>query len=85
MKCPVCESEMQSGGLITSSRGRFISWLPKDSFEENRSFMRALTDGKTIKVETKFFALMLSGQVKIPNAFYCEKCNKIVGIFDIEE
>ncbi len=79
MICPICGNEMESGGLITSTRAGAITWLPGDSFEKNRWPMIASLNGKVIKVQVKFFP----GQIKIPNAFYCERCNKVIGFFDI--
>ena len=81
MKCPVCDNEMQPGGLITGLRGGAVSWLPVDKYEKSRGPLRAQMNGKILMAENKFF----SGQRKIPNAFFCEKCNKIVGIFELDE
>ena len=27
--------------------------------------------------------IILLGQTKVPNAFFCKMCNKIVGVFDV--
>lgn len=78
MKCPVCESEMQEGGL--SANGRFVIWHSKEIFDKKR-FLGVLAEGKFLKSKFNFLTM----QSKIPNAFYCEKCNKVVGIFDVEE
>jgi hypothetical protein len=79
MNCPVCGGEMQRGGLVT--RVGFYSWLPADRIEINYSALSTLINGKALKGKTKF----LSQQTKIPSAFYCEKCKKVVGIFEVDE
>lgn len=76
MKCPYCQEEMEEGGLIVD--GVAPGWVPMEQF--NRKGMKRLmytglrTIGKTN---------ILLGQTKIPNAFFCKKCHKIVGVFDI--
>lgn len=77
MKCPICGCEMQDGGLIVNGIG--VLWFPKEQFEtssiKNLSFY---VGGKNIYSRSN----ILLGQTKIPNAFFCGSCKKIVGIFD---
>lgn len=76
MKCPICGAEMEAGGLIVD--GVAPGWVPMEEF--NRKGLKRLvyTGLRTIGE-----ANILLGQTKIPNAYFCKKCNKIVGIFDV--
>lgn len=76
MKCPICDKEMQEGGLIID--GVTPGWVPMEQFQKKgvKRFMHTglRTIGKTN---------ILLGQTKVSNAFFCKMCNKIVGVFDV--
>lgn len=76
MKCPYCGAEMEEGGLIVD--GVAPGWIPLKQF--NQKGMKRLVYSS---LRTIGKANILLGQTKIPNAFFCQECNKIVGIFDI--
>lgn len=76
MNCPLCNSEMQSGGLIID--GVAPGWVPMDEFQK-KGLKRIVHTGLRTIGKTS----ILFGQTKVPNAFFCEKCNKIIGIFDV--
>lgn len=76
MKCPICSHEMHEGGLIAD--GVAPAWVPMEQFQKKGLKRIVYTGGRTIG-KTNF----LLRQTKVPNAFFCEHCNKIVGIFDV--
>jgi len=76
MKCPICDNEMQEGGLIIN--GVSPSWVPKEQFQKKGMKRLVYTGVRTIGITN-----ILLGQTKVPNAYYCKCCNKIVGVFDI--
>ena len=73
MNCPVCGKEMVEGGLIGDARS--IDWYPKKEFEKKWYHSLVYRGGKNLGAS-------LSRRTKIPNAFYCSHCHKVVGIFD---
>ena len=77
MICPICASEMQQGGLIAD--GIFVSWFPQEEFEK-KNLLGIHFDGKILDGHSNY----ILKQTKVPNAFYCETCNKVVGIFELE-
>ena len=76
MRCPICGNEMEEGGLIVD--GVAPGWVPKEQFE--RKGLKRLVYTGLRSIGTTNIPL---GQTKIPNAFFCKNCNKIVGIFDV--
>lgn len=76
MKCPVCGKEMEEGGLILNDVAP--GWVPMEQFQRQGLKRLAYTGLRTIGRSN-----LLLGQTKVPNAFYCKNCNKIVGIFDV--
>lgn len=76
MKCPICNEEMQEGGIVAN--GVAVSWNNKDEFEKKRKFV--LKVGKRIGKPN-----YLLGITRIEEAYWCEKCNKVMGIFDVVE
>ena len=79
MKCPCCGNEMEKGGLVASGAAA-VSWHPLKEFEKKWFNALYYKEGKaigTFSFPTK--------EVKIPNAFYCGQCNKVVGVFDVIE
>ena len=76
MKCPMCNNEMQKGGLIID--GVAPGWVPMEQFEKKGVKRIMHTDLRTIGE-----ANILLGQTKVSNAFLCKHCNKIVGVFDV--
>lgn len=77
MKCPICSTEMEEGGLIVDCVNP--CWIPASQFGKKGLKRLVYNDIKRIGNTN-----VLLGQTKIPNAFFCETCNKIVGIFDIK-
>lgn len=75
MKCPICNNEMQEGGLIID--GVAPGWVPLEQFQK-KGLKRLLYTGLR-RIGT---ANILLRQTKVPNAFFCPNCNKVVGIFD---
>lgn len=76
MKCPICGVEMIEGGLIID--GVAPGWVPMEQFQKKGLDRIVHTGLRTIGKTSILF-----GQTKVPNAFLCKKCNKIVGVFDI--
>lgn len=76
VKCPICGNDMQPGGIIANDV--VVMWHPQAEFEKKGLRQLAFFDGKAIGQSS-----VLWGKTKIPNAHYCDKCNKIVGIFDV--
>ncbi len=78
MKCPVCNNEMKEGGLIID--GIAPCWVPMEQFQKKRlkrfMFKGALSIGEPD---------LLLKQTKVPNAYFCGYCYKIVGVFDITD
>ena len=78
MKCPICGEEMIAGGLI--SAGISVGWVPKDEFDKKGLRRISYQEWHSIGNSS-----ILLGQTKIPNAFLCKKCNKIIGVFDVRK
>ncbi|KPU42697.1 hypothetical protein OXPF_37510 [Oxobacter pfennigii] len=78
MNCPLCNCEMEEGGIITS--GVSAMWVPMEQFSKKGIRRLIYTNGRVIGKSNVVF-----GQTKISNAFFCEHCNKIVGIFDVNK
>jgi len=76
MKCPICDHEMQEGGLIID--GVAPGWVPMEQFQK-KGWKRIVYTGVRSIGETS----ILLGETKVPNAHFCAYCNKVVGIFDI--
>ena len=76
MKCPICGNEMSEGGLIVHCVNP--GWVPMEQFNKKGLNRLVYTNLRTIG-ETN----ILLNQTKIPNAWFCKNCNKIVGIFDV--
>lgn len=76
MKCPLCNNDMIEGGLITN--GVTVGWLPMEQFHK-----KGLTQIVHTGLRTVGKPNILLGQTKIPNAFFCKNCKKVVGIFDV--
>lgn len=77
MKCPECGGEMEKGGLAADSM--YIVWYPEETFKKN-SILRTFDIGKRIGTTS-----MLYSETTVPDAYYCEKCNIVTGVFKVEE
>lgn len=75
LKCPVCNAEMQLGGLVAN--GQWVLWYAETDYKKH-AFKRFF-----IKNHKKLGHPRWDGSTGIDNAFYCENCDKIIGIFDI--
>ena len=73
MKCPICGEEMLAGGLI--SAGISVGWVPKDEFDKKGLRRISYQEWHSIGNSS-----ILLGQTKIPNAFLCKNCNKIMNV-----
>lgn len=71
-RCPICNGELQEGGLVID--GISAAWVSKEQFYKKILFTGVHTIGKT-----NFWLR----QTKVPNAFFCENCDKVMGIFDV--
>lgn len=76
MNCPLCQGEMEEGGLIINCVDP--GWVPMEQFRK-RGLRRMLYTGLRSIGKTN----LLLGQTRVPNAFFCRRCNKIVGVFDV--
>lgn len=76
MNCPICNHEMQEGGLIID--GIAPGWVPLEQFNKKGVSRVIYTWLRTIGKSN-----IVLRQTKIPNAFYCKECNKVVGVFDV--
>ena len=79
MKCPICGFEMENGGIIADG-AVLVSWHPEREFEKKGLKSILYRDGKSIGQAKPLLRI-----VKIPNAWYCKDCNKVVGFFDVEK
>lgn len=77
MKCPICNNEMIEGGLVID--GVAPGWVPMEEFQKKGLKRIVHTGLRTIGKSSVLFS-----QTKVPNAFLCKNCNKIVGVFDIQ-
>lgn len=78
MNCPICGKTMEKGGIVTG--GVTAMWHPLSEFEKKKWRRIVYTDGKPIGKSS-----VLLNQTRIPNAYFCQSCNKIIGIFEIED
>lgn len=76
MNCPICGGVMEEGGLIINSV--MPGWVPMEQFKK-RGLRRLLYTGLRTIGKSNY----LLGQTRVDNAFYCPKCRKIVGLFDV--
>lgn len=74
MKCPICEGEMIEGGIIGNG-ALSIDWYPKGEFDKKWYTTLRYKGGKNLGAS-------MAKVTKIPNAWYCSRCNKVAGIFD---
>lgn len=77
MKCFLCGSEMEPGGIVAGSIS--VMWFPLSEFQKKGLKSLVYVNGKSIGSSN-----IIASETKIPNAHYCSKCNKIIGIFDIK-
>ena len=67
---------MLEGGLIVNCVSP--GWVPMDQFKR-KGIKRLMYTGLRTVGETN----ILLNQTKIPNAWFCRNCNKVVGLFDV--
>lgn len=70
MKCPICGGLMSQGGIVT---GLGALWFPMKEF--HKVLPRS---GKKIGRSNT-----LLDRTCLENCWYCDKCNKVMGIFDV--
>ena len=73
MKCPICNNEMQEG-VIASMRP--IKWIPLETYKKK---FRLSDKGEKYISNYNPITYCVA-----PNAYYCEDCDKVIGIFDIK-
>lgn len=78
MKCPICGKALEQGGIVTS--GVTAMWHSLSEFNKKKWQRVVYTDGKPIGKSS-----ILLSQTRIPNAWYCNSCNIVTGIFPVEE
>ena len=76
MNCPICGAHMEEGGLIID--GVAPGWVPMEQLRKKGAKRLLYTGLRTIGKTN-----ILLGQTRVPGAFFCKNCNKIVGIFDV--
>ena len=76
MKCPICNNELLEGGIIVQHVAP--GWVPMEQFKKKGVMRLMYTDMRTIGESS-----ILLNQTKIPNAYFCKNCNKVMGIFDV--
>ena len=76
MKCPICGGELQEGGLVLD--GVAPGWVPMEQFQK-RGMKRVVYTGLRTIGQTNF----LLRQTRVPGAYFCKTCNKVLGIFDV--
>ena len=79
MDCPICGEKMEEGGLLVD--GRLVRWVPGKTF--SGGFWRRLYFPKSKVVAGQMNPVLC--QLRIPDACYCPRCNKVVGIFEVEQ
>ena len=77
MKCPICNNELLEGGIVVD--GVVCGWGPMEQFQKKGIRRLVHTGMRTIGESS-----ILLGQTKIPHAYFCKSCNKIMGIFDVK-
>ncbi|MFV0516957.1 MAG: PF20097 family protein [Aminipila sp.] len=80
MICPICGKEMTKGGIILTGKnlcGEF-TWYSENEF--NKEGIKVWDRSNRKNIDSK---RSLRGEEKFDNAYFCESCNKIVGIFTI--
>ena len=76
MKCIICNNEMEEGGLVID--GVAPGWVPMDQFRKKGLKRLVYTGLRSIGKSS-----ILLRQTKVPGAFFCRNCNKIIGVFDV--
>ena len=76
MKCPLCEKDMEAGGLIID--GVAPMWVPMSEYGRKGVKRLIYKHGRSFGKASVFMS-----QTKVDNAFFCKDCNKIVGVFDV--
>lgn len=79
MICPCCGKEMQKGGIVADG-AVVVSWHPQEQFEKTGLKSLWYSGGKSIGKSN-----LLLKNTKMPNAWYCESCDKVFGIFDVTQ
>lgn len=76
MKCPICNNELSEGGIIVNDV--VCGWVPIEQFKKKGIKRLMYTGMRTIGESS-----IILNQTKIPNAYFCKNCNKVMGIFDV--
>ncbi|WP_419022966.1 PF20097 family protein [Emergencia sp.] len=80
MNCLLCGKEMKKGGIIVSGRTIMaLEWYPAIEFNKRGLKSWNRTDGKELLDEACLFGS------KFEDAFYCEHCNKVIGLFNVRK
>lgn len=76
MQCPICGGALQEGGLIID--GVAPGWVPMEQFQKKGLKRMAYNGLRTIGKSN-----ILLGQPRVPDAYFCPICNKVMGVFDV--
>ena len=66
------------GGRRLIVDGVAPGWVPMDKFKK-KGVQRVLYTGLRTIGKTNY----ILGQTRVPGAFFCRRCNKIIGVFDV--
>ena len=77
MNCPICGKEMEKGGII-AEKAITVMWHPDAEFQKKGLKSYIFRRGKLLGTHHPLRAV-----IKIPDAWYCSKCNKVTGTFDV--
>ena len=72
----MCIRDRLEGGIIVDDVA--CGWVPMEQFKKKGIKRLMYTGMRTIGESS-----ILLNQTKIPNAYFCKNCNKIMGIFDV--
>lgn len=78
MKCLICNTDIEAGGII--AQGVSVMWIPMSEFQKKGIKRVVYTNGKIIGKHN-----VILGQTKISNAYFCNQCNKVIEVFDVEQ
>ena len=68
---------MEKGGIV-AEKAITVMWHPESEFQKKGLRSISFTSGRLLGSHHPF-----RGVVKIPDAWYCGKCEKVTGIFDV--
>lgn len=82
MKCPVCDAEMQKGGIIAFDTAD-VRWLPLADYEADPAELSTENGYSLGAFEYRPLGWRSRDMVRLDDAWFCEDCFKVVGVFNI--